>query len=193
VRGFKGSDPTSKLQLFQIPQEITIRSSKGDAWIRATPPMAPDARRGTLLALHLEYFLDYGAGPGKEDQVAGILQSQRAKFSHYYDGSSAGEYLARVAPARTFCTQREAEQFQKLGMFARVDLQSVLVIGPGGPINTTLRLADEPAAHKVLDMLGDLAIAGVGIVGTISAFKAGHALNQQMALELAKLYAQSKS
>ncbi|HMP61295.1 MAG TPA: UDP-3-O-acyl-N-acetylglucosamine deacetylase, partial [Gemmatales bacterium] len=53
-----------------------------------------------------------------------------------------------------------------------------------GLIGNTLRYDDEPARHKVLDMVGDLALVGVDLAGHVIGCRSGHALNVQMARRL---------
>ena len=59
-----------------------------------------------------------------------------------------------------------------------------LVFGPRGPIENTLRFADEPARHKVLDVLGDLALCGFDLAGHLVAYRSGHRLNAEFARKL---------
>jgi UDP-3-O-acyl-N-acetylglucosamine deacetylase len=63
----------------------------------------------------------------------------------------------------------------------------MLVFGPEGPIENELRWPDEPARHKLLDLIGDLALAGRPIRARITARRSGHALNHDAARRLAAL------
>ena len=63
----------------------------------------------------------------------------------------------------------------------------LLVFGRRGPINNAVRFADEPARHKVLDLIGDLALCGFDIAGHVVAYRSGHALNVDMARHLTEL------
>lgn len=94
-------------------------------------------------------------------------------------------YTAQVAPARTFCLAEEAQAMRAAGMFTHVSPRDLLVIGPEGPIDNTLRFPDEPARHKLLDLIGDLALCGGPLIGRIVATRTGHAQNQAMAAALA--------
>jgi UDP-3-O-acyl N-acetylglucosamine deacetylase len=144
-----------------------------------------DGRGGKIVAepregegLELVYHLDYGPGAP--------LPAQSARFV-----SRPGEddYAAAIAPARTFSTLDEAKAMRKMGLFAHLTAAEMLVIGPEGPVENAYRFSDEPARHKVLDMLGDLALAGGGrpIRGRVTAWRTGHALNHAMAGRLAGL------
>ena len=92
-----------------------------------------------------------------------------------------------VASARTFLLHREAEQLLAFGLCGRVSERDVLVFGEKGPIGNTLRFPDEPARHKVLDMIGDFALCGVPIIGRISATRTGHQQNADALAEILEM------
>jgi UDP-3-O-acyl N-acetylglucosamine deacetylase len=120
------------------------------------------------------YELDYGPGAPIPAQAAEI-------------DLAAGGYGAGVAPARTFCLEAEARAMRAAGLFGHLTAREMLVIGPGGPVDNSYRFPDEPARHKLLDLIGDLALAGRPIVGRVVAARAGHALNHRMARRLAEM------
>lgn len=73
----------------------------------------------------------------------------------------AARYLQEIAPARTFGFVSELEALRAAGLAKGGDLENALIIGPDGPLNSVGYNVDrECAAHKVLDLLGDLALAG---------------------------------
>ena len=152
-----------------------VRVEKGSTWIEAHPL---DARAGAVSppALDAEYRLDYGPG-------APIAPSS-ARFAVGLGGTTLEAYAREIAPARTFATLDEALGMRKMGLFSHLREGDTLVIGPGGPVGTQYRLADEAARHKVLDLIGDLALAGRPIVGRVVASQSGHALNQELAAAL---------
>lgn len=61
------------------------------------------------------------------------------------------------------------------------------MFGRGGPIDNAVRFADEPGRHKILDLLGDLALCGFDLAGHIVAYRSGHALNVELARRLTVL------
>ena len=67
------------------------------------------------------------------------------------------------------------------GLGARTTAPDLLVFGRRGPIGNRLRHANEPARHKILDILGDLALLGCDLVGHIVAYRSGHPHNIQLA------------
>jgi len=85
-----------------------------------------------------------------------------------------------IAPARTFCSEREAMELLNMGLGKGANYDNTLVMGPEGPINNTLRFSDEPVRHKVLDLMGDLYLSGEFIRGHVVAIKSGHKLNMEL-------------
>ncbi|MBL0871681.1 MAG: UDP-3-O-acyl-N-acetylglucosamine deacetylase, partial [Phycisphaerales bacterium] len=129
-------------------------------------------------ALVCEYELDYGPGA--------VISKQRARWVVSHQRPDAEGYLEEIAPARTFCTLAEAEQMRARGMFAHVEEGQTLVIGAEGAVGSAERLPQEPARHKVLDMIGDLAlVGGPAVCGVVKGVRSGHALNIKLAQLLA--------
>lgn len=85
------------------------------------------------------------------------------------------EFTASIAPARTFSTLAEANHMRSLGLFARFTPADLPVIGPDGPIDNAWRFPDECARHKLLDLIGDLAMLGRPLIARVRAHKTGHA------------------
>jgi UDP-3-O-[3-hydroxymyristoyl] N-acetylglucosamine deacetylase len=85
-----------------------------------------------------------------------------------------------LAQARTFGFVEELEGLRKRGLARGATLENSLAIGPQGYLSQP-RYPDEPVRHKVLDLLGDLALVGHPINGKIEAFKSGHRLNVALA------------
>ncbi|HZW06161.1 MAG TPA: UDP-3-O-acyl-N-acetylglucosamine deacetylase [Phycisphaerales bacterium] len=156
-----------------IVVEEPIELTAGGARITASPSDGP--------TLELEYHLDYGPGAGP------VLGAQSASFTLNWQCPDVSAYLSQVAPARTFCTQREADAFRAAGFFAHLGPGDVLIAGPQGPVATALRMRHEPAVHKVLDLLGDLALAGRPLFAKVTAHRSGHTLNHAMARPLMEL------
>ena len=86
-----------------------------------------------------------------------------------------------IAPARTFCTDREARELQKSGLGLGAHAENTLVVAEDGSHVAGLRFENEPARHKVLDILGDLNLLDFPVIGHVVAVRSGHALNRRMA------------
>jgi UDP-3-O-[3-hydroxymyristoyl] N-acetylglucosamine deacetylase len=109
-------------------------------------------------------------------------------FPHPYVGKQAmtwiarsTDYAAQIAPARTFGFLREVEQLRSRGLARGGSLQNAVVLDDEGILSGPLRFRDEFVRHKVLDLLGDLALLGRPLTGQIHARKAGHALHVEFA------------
>lgn len=125
--------------------------------------------------LVLEYVIDYGS-----DEIA------RTRF--VVEASDEAAFMREVAPARTFCLEREAAALRAAGLGKGATYENTLVIGRDGrPIHNELRFPDECARHKTLDLFGDLALLGARLEARVFAYRAGHALNAALVRELAKL------
>lgn len=93
-------------------------------------------------------------------------------------------FINDIAPARTFCSEAEALQLIKAGLGKGASYENTIVMGDGGPIQNKLRFIDEPARHKVLDLIGDLYLTGIAIKAHFIAVKSGHKLNMEMVKKL---------
>jgi UDP-3-O-[3-hydroxymyristoyl] N-acetylglucosamine deacetylase len=88
------------------------------------------------------------------------------------------DYAAEIAPARTFGFLEEVEALRKMGLVRGGSLENAVVLTRQGVMNPEgLRFADEFCRHKVLDLLGDLALLGYPLVGHVVAERAGHAMH----------------
>ena len=82
-----------------------------------------------------------------------------------------------MAACRTFILEEEAAELRRQGIGAHAAVTDLLVFGPGGPIGNRLRYANEPARHKILDLVGDLSLLGHELTGHLVAYRSGHPLN----------------
>lgn len=93
-------------------------------------------------------------------------------------------YETEIAPARTIAYEKEIEALRSMGLGLGGTLESVIVYNDEGWMNP-LHFADELVRHKILDVIGDLRLAGP-IRGHVIAVASGHALNTALAKELQK-------
>ena len=146
---------------FVIREPISI--VVGDTSIYALP-YADDG-------LNITYDLDYSGHTGIGRQI----------FSYRLTPESFEKHLA---PARTFLLEAEAKQFQTRGVGTHISPRDILVINSDGPIKNSYRFPNECARHKIVDLIGDLALVGRAVKGRIVAYKSGHTLNQQLVRRL---------
>jgi len=139
----------------KIIQEIEI--NEGDKWVR----LIPDDRR------HFQMTIDF------PHPMIG-QQTFRFDLDH-------GDYERDVAPARTFGFTKDFEMLQTAGLIKGGSMDNAVVFEEASVANPEgLRFADEPARHKLLDAIGDLALVGAPIIGRYEGYKASHALNTKL-------------
>ncbi len=97
---------------------------------------------------------------------------------------SDGNYLSEIAPARTFGFLHEAEAMRQQGLIRGASAENAIVLTKDGIMNPPLRFADEFVRHKVLDLIGDLALLGKQILGNVVADRAGHAMHTALVSRL---------
>jgi UDP-3-O-[3-hydroxymyristoyl] N-acetylglucosamine deacetylase len=95
-----------------------------------------------------------------------------------------GNFLREIAPARTFGFLLEADAMRQQGLIRGASTENAIVLTPEGLMNPPLRYADEFVRHKVLDLIGDLALVGKQILGSIVADRAGHAMHTALVSRL---------
>jgi UDP-3-O-[3-hydroxymyristoyl] N-acetylglucosamine deacetylase len=99
---------------------------------------------------------------------------------------AAETYGATIAPARTFGYKADEQKLRDMGLIRGASPENAIILGAKGPINGPLRLSDEFVRHKVLDLIGDLALAGRRIEGHVVAERAGHAMHTALVARLLK-------
>jgi UDP-3-O-[3-hydroxymyristoyl] N-acetylglucosamine deacetylase / 3-hydroxyacyl-[acyl-carrier-protein] dehydratase len=151
-------------QVLELESSVVIR--EGDAALAANP--------GAKGALTLAYHLDYG--PDAPIQA-----------HSYCVGLSPETFKQELASSRTFVTEREANALRAAGIGLRTTTSDLLIFGREGPIGNSLRFPDECARHKVLDLLGDLALLGFDLEGLVVAHRSGHQTNHALARRLMEL------
>ena len=145
-----------------LRERVEVRDANG-AWIVGEP----------LDGVEYAYELDYGPG-------APIAPS-RAVWR-----GDAGAYEREIAPARTFSLRAEAEAARAAGLFAHLTPAEMVVVGDDGlPMANAWRMEHEPATHKLLDLIGDLALLGRPLHARVTAHKSGHAMTHEFCRRVA--------
>lgn len=178
---------------FEVPEAISYRDHERDVEIAALPL---DDYRVTVM-------VDYNSP---------VLGSQHATLNNIQD------FKKEIASSRTFCFLHELEMLYKNNLIKGGDLNNAIVVvdrivqdeeldylaglfnkpkvevkKEGILNNVDLRHKNEPARHKLLDVVGDLALAGRPIKAQILAARPGHAANVAFAKKLKKAMRDSKS
>lgn len=139
-----------------------IRVGDEHRWIQVAP--AP--------AFRVSYTLDH-EHPAVGVQVASFEPTERV-------------FVGELAPARTYGFLRDIEGLRQQGLALGGSLTNAVVVGQERILNGTLRFPDEFVRHKILDVVGDLALLGRRVVGHVVARNAGHALNHLLVREIVK-------
>lgn len=90
-----------------------------------------------------------------------------------------------LAPARTFCLKQEAQYLLAQGFGKGANVENTLVFERNSPIDNTLRFENEACRHKMMDLLGDLYLAGGFLRGHVIATRSGHTLNLELVRKIA--------
>jgi UDP-3-O-acyl N-acetylglucosamine deacetylase len=156
-----------------------LQPARRAAWTVERPLVV--SQQGATLTLHpaegdelqISYLLDYGPFSALGQQLHTELVTPEA-------------FANNLAGCRTFLLEEEALAFQRQGLGPRTQVTDLLVFGAHGPIHNHLRYADEPARHKVLDLIGDLSLLGHDVRGHVVAYRSGHPLNVELVRALAQ-------
>jgi len=146
---------------YKINRPITLR--KGEVEITAEPA------ENAMITFTIEY----------DDPAIGM---QQATFE-----MCPGVFRDEIAPARTFALMRDVAKLQEMGLVKGGTFENALVFDEGQLAgDQELRFPDECVRHKILDLIGDLALLGMPIQGHVKARLSGHATNVEFTRLLAK-------
>jgi UDP-3-O-[3-hydroxymyristoyl] N-acetylglucosamine deacetylase len=95
-----------------------------------------------------------------------------------------GNYFREIAAARTFGSRQDEKTLRNMGLIRGASRDNCVVLTKDGIENPPLRFADEFVRHKVLDLIGDLALLGKQILGNVVADRAGHAMHTALVSRL---------
>ncbi len=135
----------------------TVEVTAGDAWARLSPGDG----------LRMQFEIDF-----VEDAIG--KQSKTLSLAN-------GAFVHHLCDSRTFCRNADVENMRAQGLALGGTFENAIVfdggqvLSPGG-----LRHQDEPVRHKMLDAMGDLALAGAPILGLYEGYKAGHTLTNRL-------------
>jgi len=119
----------------------------------------------------IEYAIDFPAPIGQQSTSVDLATET---------------YGTEIAPARTFGYKADEQRLRDMGLIRGAGPENAIILGPRGPENGPLRFGDEYVRHKVLDLIGDLALAGRRIEGRVVAERAGHAMHTALVSRLLK-------
>lgn len=152
-----GTVPQAAVRSLLVIHEIS-RLGNEESWIEARP--APSG-------MTAKYRLDFGRDNAIGRQTLALTVTPDS-------------FRRELAPARTFMLKTEADWLRSQGLGTRATSQDLLVFDREGPVDNELRYPDECVRHKLLDLVGDLALAGCDLLGHFVAHKSGHRLNAEL-------------
>jgi UDP-3-O-[3-hydroxymyristoyl] N-acetylglucosamine deacetylase len=134
---------------------------------------------------------------GDESRWLHILPSDNLRISYTLDNRhpviglqvaslavTEASFIEEVAPARTYGFLKDVPMMRENGLARGGSLENAIVVGKRMVLNDSLRFANEFVRHKILDLVGDLAILGRRVVGHVVGRNAGHALNHQLVVAI---------
>jgi UDP-3-O-[3-hydroxymyristoyl] N-acetylglucosamine deacetylase len=152
-----------KREYIRILKDVEVR--EGGKFIGVYP--FPEAGAGEGYAI--DYSIDFPSPIGRS-RFVGDLED--------------GAYAELIAPARTFGFREDEAMLRDMGLIRGVSDASAIILTREGVQNGPLRFEDEFVRHKVLDLIGDLALAGRRIWGRVVAERAGHAMHTALVQRL---------
>jgi UDP-3-O-[3-hydroxymyristoyl] N-acetylglucosamine deacetylase len=162
VKAFADSREAGARRFFHVP--LPLRITEGQSTAQLVP-----CRNGESPCYTVQ--LDY---PPPIRQMSFQIFPESADFEN------------EIAPARTFALAEDVRRLQAQGLAKGGTLNNALVFDEHGPLNVEgLRFADEPARHKMLDLIGDLSLLGALPRAHIRIVRPGHALNHRIVQALA--------
>ncbi len=170
--------------------ELPILDGSAAPWVQAMTDagtrVLPGSRRIIKVVSPIE-VQGPGQGSGKWMRISPhptLRLRYVIDFDHPAIGRQAREltltpdkFRRELGSARTFCMDRDIEFMRSKGLALGGSLENAVVFTANGPLNETLRYEDEAVRHKMLDLVGDLALLGAPVEGLVEAHAAGHAMH----------------
>ncbi|MCU0550657.1 MAG: UDP-3-O-acyl-N-acetylglucosamine deacetylase [Leptolyngbya sp. Prado105] len=176
--------------------EVPLLDGSARSWTSAIAQagIVEQVGKNSAIVLTEPIFVRHG------DAFVAALPSDELRFSYGidFDLSAIGNqwhswkfnpetFATEIAPARTFGFAHQIEQLRANGLIKGGSLENALVCGTDGWINPPLRFSNEPARHKLLDLIGDLSLLGTFPSAHFLAYKASHGLHTQLVRQLSEI------
>ena len=157
-----------------VPQEASRRM------FHVREPISVEAKSGALLVLL----------PDDKFRISCTQAGPEGRFTQFLSTAITPAIFEReIAPARTFVYYEDVQPLMEKNLIKGGSLENAIVVrGESVLSKAPLRFPDEFVRHKILDIIGDLALFGQAIRGHVIAVKPGHGANTELARALAKAY-----
>lgn len=168
--------------------ELPVLDGSAAPWVRLIHEAGLVDQPAPRRVIMLKRPLSVEDGPRRARLIPAPTLQLRAEiqFEHPAIGRQTldlerAAFEVEIAPARTFGFLHEVEAMRAAGLGLGGSLDNAVVFGPEGPLNPEgLRWPDEPVRHKLLDMMGDLALVGAPLCARFEAERPGHALSARL-------------
>jgi UDP-3-O-[3-hydroxymyristoyl] N-acetylglucosamine deacetylase len=185
----------TQAEILVTGEEIPILDGSALPWVEALAEAGlqalPELSGG--LALAEPITVSSGASFATALPYEGLRLGAAIEFSEAAIGRqlfsldlSPGQFVAEIAPARTFGLRSQVDQLRAAGLIQGGCLENALVCDGDQWLNPPLRFAEEPVRHKILDLLGDLALVGLPRA-QVFAYRGSHGLHTSLAAALSGL------
>jgi UDP-3-O-[3-hydroxymyristoyl] N-acetylglucosamine deacetylase len=183
----------SHVELLVEGEEIPLLDGSALPWVEAIAAagLQPLGPREPLRPLDTPITLQQGqsfatALPSDRPRIGAAIEFSQAAIGRqlYSLELTPAAFVEQLAPARTFGFREQIDQLRAAGLIQGGDLESALVCDGDHWLNPPLRFPQEPVRHKLLDLLGDLALAGLP-QAQVFAFRGSHGLHTALAAALA--------
>jgi UDP-3-O-[3-hydroxymyristoyl] N-acetylglucosamine deacetylase/3-hydroxyacyl-[acyl-carrier-protein] dehydratase len=164
-----------------IKKAGTVAQEASRRFFDVREPIHIESKGGSLLVLL----------PDEKFRISCTQAGPNNRFTQFFSAEiSPGLYEREIAPARTFVYYEEVAALMEKNLIKGGSLENAIVVrGDAVLSKEPLRFPDEFARHKILDIIGDLALVGARIRGHVIALKPGHAANADLAREIVKQHA----
>ena len=175
--------------------ELPIMDGSAEVFVglieRAGVAEQPAARRALRVRARVEVVegarrISVEPHEGYEIDCAIDFRHPLIGVQHYrFDALDAEAFAREIAPARTFGFTEEIDALRRANLIRGGSLDNAIVLTPDGMLNETpLRWRDEFVRHKILDIVGDLALLGMPLLGLVTAERSGHILHAALMSKL---------
>ena len=174
--------------------EVPLLDGSSQGWVEAiaeaglTPASTPACARPQLqqpIALHRGSSV-ITATPADQFMLVGVIDFPQPAIGRQQCALvlTPERFVAEIAPARTFGFREQVDQLRAAGLIQGVALDNALVCDGDHWLNPPLRYPDEPVRHKLLDLIGDLALVGFPRAQVL-VYRGSHGLHTDLAAVLA--------
>ncbi|WP_019507750.1 UDP-3-O-acyl-N-acetylglucosamine deacetylase [Pleurocapsa sp. PCC 7319] len=181
-------------------EEVPLLDGSAKNWCEAIAKVGIINHSAESPVNHPTFLLQEPIWIRDQDSFVAALPASETRFTYGIDfpyevignqwhswNPSQDNFATEIAPARTFGFAEQIEQLQKAGLIQGGSLENALVCSHSGWVNPPLRFTNEPARHKLLDLVGDISLLGQIPSVHFIAYKASHKLHIQLATKIAEI------